>query len=112
MKEYDIVELINNREEYAQEGVTAGMLGTLIDERTDSNSWLVNFTEMETGNDIASILVNADDLILRQSADDQFFSPSPRDFIDDDEDDPDDDDLDDDDDDPYDDDDEDDLDDD
>ena len=43
MKEYDIVEVIVEKEKYAKQGVYKGMQGTILDPRNIDGQWLVFF---------------------------------------------------------------------
>lgn len=65
MKEYDVVELIRDRECYAEEGVYKGMFGGIMSEEPINGKWYVIFSEYETGRDIADIMVREEDLRVR-----------------------------------------------
>lgn len=43
MKEYDVVEVIVEKEKYAKQGVHKGMKGTILDPRNIDGQWLVVF---------------------------------------------------------------------
>lgn len=45
MKEYDIVEVIVEKEKYAKEGVHKGMQGVILDPRNIDGQWLVFFED-------------------------------------------------------------------
>ena len=52
MKEYDIVEVTVEKEEYAKQGVHKGMQGVILDPRNINGRWLVFFTDDPFGNAI------------------------------------------------------------
>ena len=66
MKEYDLVELIVDREEYAKEGVHKGMFGAVMSDTPINGKWQVIFSEFYTGYDIADILVLESDLLIHE----------------------------------------------
>lgn len=45
MKEYDVVEVIVEKEKYAKQGVHKGMKGTILDPRNIDGQWLVAFED-------------------------------------------------------------------
>lgn len=61
VKEYDVVEVIVEKEEYAKEGVHKGCLGTVMEPYAVEGRWYVIFTNPETGLDIADIEVARED---------------------------------------------------
>ena len=62
MKEYDLVELMADREEYNREGVYKGMFGTIMSSYSIGGTWQVIFSEYDTGKDIADLEVREEDL--------------------------------------------------
>lgn len=64
MKEYDIVEVIVEKEKYAKEGVHKGMQGVILDPRKIDGCWLVFFTDPETGMDNDGTVIKEEDLKL------------------------------------------------
>lgn len=62
--EYDLVELIVEKEEYAKEGVHKGAKGAVMENYCIDSKYCVIFTDYNTGYDIADISVWEDDLIL------------------------------------------------
>lgn len=62
MKEMDCVEIIVEKEKYAQDGVHKGMHGWICDERTINGTWLVNFPQYADKVDIATIAVKEEDM--------------------------------------------------
>ena len=66
MKEYDLVELIVERDEYAKEGVHKGMFGAVISEEPINGEWEVIFSEFYTAKDIATIGVAESDLLIHE----------------------------------------------
>lgn len=63
-KEYDEVELIEDKPQYAKMGVTKGMHGVIMQPYAVKGYWFVIFSEDGTGRDIASIAVNEKDIKL------------------------------------------------
>ena len=63
MKEYDVVEVIVEKEKYAKEGVHKWMQGTILDPRNIDGQWLVYFAD-ETGADTIGIAIKEVDLKL------------------------------------------------
>ncbi len=61
VKEYDVVEVIVEKEKYAKEGVHKGCLGTVMEPYSVEGRWYVIFTNPETGLDIADIEVARED---------------------------------------------------
>lgn len=64
MKEMDCVEVIVEKEIYAQDGVHCGMQGWICDDRCIQNCWLVNFPQYGEKDDIATISVSEKDIKL------------------------------------------------
>ena len=62
MKEYDFVEVMVEKEEYAKEGVHKGMQGTILDPRCIEESWLVYFEDPITFADTIGIPIKEKDL--------------------------------------------------
>ncbi len=62
MQEYDMVELINDKSCYAEDGVYKGMTGWICDERNLSGTWLVCFAMDEYFTEYPIIAVNEEDL--------------------------------------------------
>ena len=63
LQEYDYVELMVEREEYADEGVHKGMCGTILNPEKIRGCWQVYFSD-ETGADFAAEPVREEDLKL------------------------------------------------
>ncbi|MBQ9729381.1 MAG: hypothetical protein IJV80_01060 [Clostridia bacterium] len=61
VKEYDVVELIAEKQKYAIEGVHKGDRGCVISTYAIDNHWEIIFSERETGKDIAQIGVARED---------------------------------------------------
>lgn len=61
VKEYDVVELIVEKPEYAVEGVHKGDRGCVISTYAIHNCWEIIFSERGTGKDIAQIGVARED---------------------------------------------------
>ena len=61
VKEYDVVELIVEKPEYAMEGVHKGDRGCVISTYAIHNCWEIIFSERGTGKDIAQIGVARED---------------------------------------------------
>ena len=64
MKEYDLVELIVDRDEYEKNGVCKGMFGAVMSKKPINGKWQVVFSEFYTGKDIADIAVSETDLLI------------------------------------------------
>ena len=62
MKMMDCVEVIVEKEEYAQDGVHKGMYGWICLEQRVQNYWLVNFPQCGEKDDIATISIHEDDM--------------------------------------------------
>ena len=62
--EFDLVELIVEKEKYAKFGVHKGMQGVVMENYCIDSDYYVIFTEEGTGEDIADLCVHEDDLIL------------------------------------------------
>ena len=63
MKQYDLVELISDKDKYKKFGVKKGDFGAVI-EKVDSGKYQVIFSEFYTGKDIADIIVDEEDLLV------------------------------------------------
>jgi len=66
MKIYDLVELINDRQEYSSIGVYSGMFGAIMSEEVIEGKRQVIFSEFHTGKDIADVYVREDDLTVHE----------------------------------------------
>lgn len=64
VKEYDVVELINEKPQYLVEGVHKGDRGCVISEYAIKGKWNIIFSERGTGKDIAEISVDRNDFIV------------------------------------------------
>ncbi|MEJ5967553.1 hypothetical protein [Flavonifractor porci] len=64
MRYMDCVEVIVEKNKYANEGVHKGMQGWICDERNIENCWLINFPQYGEKNDIATIAIQEEDLHL------------------------------------------------
>ena len=64
MKEMDCVEVIVEKEKYAQDGVHKGMQGWICLEQRTEGYWLVNFPQYGEKDDIAEISILEEDLVL------------------------------------------------
>ena len=64
MKEMDCVEVIVEKEEYAEEGVHKGMQGWICNPNFVRGTWLVNFPQYGEKDDIAEISILEEDLKL------------------------------------------------
>lgn len=64
MREIDCVEITVEKEKYAKQGIHKGMQGWICDPRNIDNSWLVNFPQYGEQDDIATLSIKEDDLIL------------------------------------------------
>lgn len=62
--EYDLVELIAEKEKYAKFGVHKGMQGVVMENYCIDSDYYVIFTDENTAEDIADLCVREDDLIL------------------------------------------------
>lgn len=62
--EYDLVELVVEKQKYAKYGVHKGMQGVVMEEKCIDSCYYVIFTDENTAEDIADISVHDDDLIL------------------------------------------------
>jgi hypothetical protein len=62
MKYLDQVEVINDRDEYKKEGVTKGMIGSIMSAISRYGTWHVIFTDPKTACDIADLSVRIEDL--------------------------------------------------
>ena len=64
MKEMDCVEVMVEKEKYAQDGVHKGMQGWICDPDSIDRTWLVNFPQYGEKDDIAEIPILEEDLML------------------------------------------------
>ncbi len=64
MKIMDCVEVIVEKEKYAQDGVHKGMQGWICLEQRTEGYWLVNFPQYGEKDDIAEISILEEDLML------------------------------------------------
>lgn len=64
MKEMDCVEVIVEKEEYAEEGVHKGMQGWICYGVFCDGTWLVNFPQYGEKDDIATLSVREEDMVL------------------------------------------------
>ena len=64
MKELDCVEVIVEKEKYARDGVHKGMNGWICDPRCINGYWLVNFPQYGEKENIATLAIKEDDLML------------------------------------------------
>ena len=64
MKEMDCVEVINEKERYTKRGIHKGMQGWICDSRSIDGTWLVNFPQYGEENDIATLDIKVEDLVL------------------------------------------------
>lgn len=63
-KEYDEIEVVVEKEKYAKNGVHKGMRGVIMADYAIQGSWYVIFTDNQTGEDIASAVINEKDMKL------------------------------------------------
>ena len=64
MKELDCVEVIVEKEEYAEEGVHKGMQGWICYDVFCDGTWLVNFPQCGEKDDIATLSIREEDMKL------------------------------------------------
>ena len=64
MKEMDCVEVIVEKEEYAEEGVHKGMQGWICYDVFRNGTWLVNFPQCGEKDDIATLSIREEDMKL------------------------------------------------
>lgn len=64
MKEMDCVEVIVEKEEYAEEGVHKGMQGWICYDVFCDGTWLVNFPQCGEKDDIATLSIREEDMKL------------------------------------------------
>jgi len=64
MKMMDCVEIIVEKDKYAEDGVHKGMQGWICLEDNSNGTWLVNFPQYGEKDDIAEISVKEEDLKL------------------------------------------------
>lgn len=62
MKEMDCVEVIVEKEEYAEEGVHKGMQGWICYDVFCDGTWLVNFPQCGEKDDIATLNIREEDM--------------------------------------------------
>ncbi len=60
-KEYDVVELIVEKERYSKHGIHKGMEGVIMEKYAINNKWLVIFSD-NFGKDIADICIDQNDI--------------------------------------------------
>ena len=75
MKEYDLVELIQDRDCYKKKGVQKGMFGAVMSEKCVNGKWQVVFSKFYTGKDIADIMVKEEDLLVHGQVPPDRFPP-------------------------------------
>lgn len=64
MKEMDCVEVVVEKNSYAENGVHKGMQGWICYPECSGGYWLVNFPQYGAKDDIATISIKEDDLVL------------------------------------------------
>ena len=64
MKEMDCVEVIVEKEEYAEEGVHKGMQGWICYDVFCDGTWLANFPQCGEKDDIATLSIREEDMKL------------------------------------------------
>ncbi len=64
MKYLDPVEVIEEKEKYAKQGVHKGMQGWICLDDNSNGTWLVNFPQCGEKDDIAEISIKEEDLIV------------------------------------------------
>ena len=64
MKELDCVEVVVEKKRYTDEGVHKGMQGWICDERCIDGRWLVNFPQYGEKEDIVTLDISEEDLLL------------------------------------------------
>ena len=64
MKEMDCVQVIVEKEEYAEEGVHKGMQGWICYDVFCDGTWLVNFPQCGEKDDIATLSIREEDMKL------------------------------------------------
>ena len=69
MKMMDCVEVIVEKEKYAEDGVHKGMQGWICLEDNSFGTWLVNFPQYGAKNDVAEFSIKEEDLKLLPSMD-------------------------------------------
>ena len=62
MKEMDCVEVIVEKDKYAEDGVHKGMQGWICLDDNSNGTWLVNFPQYGEKKDIATISIKEEDL--------------------------------------------------
>ena len=67
MKYLDLVELIKEKPAYTKAGVKVGDFGAVMSDKPISGKWQVVFSEFYNGKDIADIMVNEEDLKVRDN---------------------------------------------
>lgn len=65
--ENDEIEVIVEKEKYAKQGVHKGMTGMVILDYSIRNKWLIEFSDEESGEDIALLEVHRDDFKIIRS---------------------------------------------
>ena len=64
MKEMDNVKVIVEKEKYVEDGVHQGMYGWICDPRSIGGTRLVNFPQCGEKNDIATISIKEEDMVI------------------------------------------------
>ena len=64
MKELDCIEVIVEKACYAEDGVHKGMQGWICHDVSIDNLWLVNFPQFGEHEDIATIGIDENDMVL------------------------------------------------
>lgn len=65
MKGLDCVEVIHEKDRYAERGIHRGMQGWICDPRSIDGTWLVDFPQYGEKDDIAILAIVEEDLRLR-----------------------------------------------
>ena len=64
MKEMDCVEVIVEKDKYAEDGVHKGMQGWICLDDNSNGTWLVNFPQCGEKADIATISIKEEDMMI------------------------------------------------
>ena len=64
--EYDLVEVTTEKEAYTKFGVHKGMKGVIMQNHAIKGGWYVIFTNEQTGEDIADVIINENDLKIME----------------------------------------------
>lgn len=62
--EYDVVEIINDKESYKKNNVKKGMKGIVVSQKSLDNKWEVIFVDKTTSETIADISIDEKDMIV------------------------------------------------